>query len=138
MAIDKKTKAKLINAARKLSLAYKPRQNAKNKQKIDKALFKCSKCHTPCYEGSSQENYQEYLKTHPNALFQRGDMDHISPVIDPTKGWESWEVFYDRLFCAEDNWRYLCKPCHEKKTISEGQHRISFKEKMFKKNKKKS
>jgi 5-methylcytosine-specific restriction endonuclease McrA len=54
-------------------------------------------------------------------LFTSTDVqvDHISPVVDPVKGFVSWDVFIDRLFCEEDNYQVLCKPCHAEKTKAE-------------------
>lgn len=47
------------------------------------------------------------------------EVDHIEPIVDPTKGFESWDKFVDKLFCESKNLQALCKPCHKKKTASE-------------------
>lgn len=44
------------------------------------------------------------------------EVDHKEPVIDPRKGFISWDVYIERLFCPEENLQVLCKPCHLKKT----------------------
>ena len=44
------------------------------------------------------------------------EVDHIKPVIDPKKGFVSWDDYIKRLFCTEDNMQTLCKPCHLAKT----------------------
>jgi 5-methylcytosine-specific restriction endonuclease McrA len=44
------------------------------------------------------------------------EVDHIKPVIDPKKGFVSWDEYIKRLFCTEDNMQTLCKPCHLAKT----------------------
>lgn len=46
-------------------------------------------------------------------------IDHIKPVIDPKKGFVSWDVYIDRLFCEAKNLQALCKTCHKKKTVKE-------------------
>jgi 5-methylcytosine-specific restriction endonuclease McrA len=47
------------------------------------------------------------------------EVDHIKPVVDPKKGFQSWDVFIDRLFCEADNLQAICKPCHLLKTNAE-------------------
>jgi 5-methylcytosine-specific restriction endonuclease McrA len=39
-------------------------------------------------------------------------VDHIEPVVDPVKGFISWDVFIERLFCEKENLQVLCKSCH--------------------------
>lgn len=47
------------------------------------------------------------------------EVDHIKPVIDPKKGFKSWDDYINRLFCTEENLQVLCKPCHRIKTTKE-------------------
>ena len=46
-------------------------------------------------------------------------VDHIEPVVDPSTGFQSWDVFIDRLFCDRDNLQVLCTTCHKLKTSEE-------------------
>lgn len=46
-------------------------------------------------------------------------VDHIKPVVDPTKGFETWDKFIDRLYCEGSNLQALCKGCHSQKTKAE-------------------
>jgi 5-methylcytosine-specific restriction endonuclease McrA len=46
-------------------------------------------------------------------------VDHIEAVVDPAKGFQSWDVFIDRMFCEIENLQVLCKPCHKIKTEQE-------------------
>lgn len=46
-------------------------------------------------------------------------VDHRSPVVEPSKGFVSWDVYVDRLFCETSNLSVLCKPCHAVKTAEE-------------------
>lgn len=50
-------------------------------------------------------------------------VDHITPVVDPKKGFVSWDVFIDRMFVEIDKLQVLCKPCHKIKTDEEKQQR---------------
>lgn len=47
------------------------------------------------------------------------EVDHIKPVIDPKKGFVSWDDYIKRLFCNMDNMQTLCKQCHLAKTKKE-------------------
>ncbi len=46
-------------------------------------------------------------------------VDHISPVVDPKKGFVSWDVYITRMFCEIDGMQVMCKPCHKIKTTEE-------------------
>ena len=46
-------------------------------------------------------------------------VDHIKPVVDPKKGFVSWDSFIDRIFCEIENLQVMCKPCHKIKTDQE-------------------
>ena len=54
-------------------------------------------------------------------LFVAADVqvDHIKPVVDPKKGFVSWDDFINRIFCEIENLQTLCKPCHKVKTDQE-------------------
>lgn len=47
------------------------------------------------------------------------EVDHIKPIVDPKKGFTTWDTFIKRLFCEADNLQVLCKPCHKDKTKQE-------------------
>ena len=55
-------------------------------------------------------------KFHPSKDVQ---VDHKKPVVDPVKGFVSWDVFIARLFCDKKNLQVLCKNCHAVKTNKE-------------------
>lgn len=42
-------------------------------------------------------------------------MDHKIPVGQ----FKDWNTYVDNLFCDEDNWQVICKPCHDIKTKEE-------------------
>lgn len=48
-------------------------------------------------------------------------VDHIQPVIDPFKGFISWDEVVNRLFCEADGYQVLCTECHKNKTTVERQ-----------------
>lgn len=46
-------------------------------------------------------------------------IDHIAPVVDPNKGFTTWDEFIKRLFVEADNLQVLCKECHDHKSKDE-------------------
>jgi len=46
-------------------------------------------------------------------------VDHIDPVIDPTVGFQSWDVVIEKMYCDSTNLQVLCKSCHALKTKEE-------------------
>tara|TARA_R110000764_G_scaffold40862_3_gene91381 strand:- start:1369 stop:1758 length:390 start_codon:yes stop_codon:yes gene_type:complete len=53
--------------------------------------------------------------------FLEADMktDHIYPVIDPHKGFTTWDECIKRMYVEVDGYQILCKQCHDKKTKEE-------------------
>lgn len=54
----------------------------------------------------------------PSSEVQR---DHIQAVIDPFKGFESWDMVIERMFCNAEGYQILCSECHKKKSTVERQ-----------------
>lgn len=46
-------------------------------------------------------------------------VDHRVPVIDPELGFQTWDIFVERVFCPVENLDVLCKTCHKAKTDEE-------------------
>lgn len=130
--MDKKTKARIVQAARKISRWHKPRLAAKKKAQIDKALFLCSSCGTLCYEGKSQIRFFEYKQQYKkyNVVMESPHMDHVIPVVDPKTGfpeladqWPDFNTYFRRMFTGEENFKCLCHTCHSFKTKLENAQR---------------
>ena len=93
---------------------WQPKYNCLNAAKTEKKInpktgrlaqhYRCELCH------------EEFTQKDMN-------VDHIKPVVDPDKGFESWDVFIDNLFCEADNLQAICVPCHKKKTLEEKKKR---------------
>lgn len=47
------------------------------------------------------------------------EVDHISPVVDPSVGFIDWNTFISRLFSGKENYQVLCKSCHKDKSNKE-------------------
>ena len=46
-------------------------------------------------------------------------VDHVHPVVEPKKGFISWDVYVARMFCEIEGLQVMCKPCHKIKTDKE-------------------
>ncbi len=120
-----KWKGKIINALRRLSYSYPPRNEAKTRQKVAPATFECEHCQTWVYEGSKT---LDKLDLTPPKLLIKGKVaiDHKSPVI-PLKSFKrppwDWDEYILRMFCDDSGFQILCKSCHDKKTKQENEER---------------
>lgn len=100
----------VISALRSATRRYPPRNRALKKAFVKRQISKVS--------GRLAMHYKcavcKKLFTSTNV-----QIDHILPVVDPAKGFVSWDEYINRMYCEEDNFQVLCKPCHLKKTKKE-------------------
>jgi hypothetical protein len=94
--------------SRKWPPKYETLNTAKTEKKINKATGRLAQ-HYRC--NACQEEYTS----------KDVQVDHIEPVIDPKKGFISWDAFIEALYCESDNLQVLCKVCHKEKTKEERQ-----------------
>ena len=47
------------------------------------------------------------------------NVDHINPVVDPQKGFTTWDSYISRMFCDRKGLQVLCGTCHDIKTLAE-------------------
>jgi hypothetical protein len=117
--VNRKTIAYVKKQLRKASLANPGRVSAKNRSKIDKALFKCENksCLTAMYEGESDKNLKDLNTKHPQLTIVKGkiELDHDIPVRQG-KGDLDWNDYIESLFCDESNYNAYCPSCHAKKS----------------------
>jgi len=102
--LNKERKDFVIRHLRRASYKWPERSKAKNKTRVARGFYKCNLCG---------------LIVH----YKQIQLDHIQPIIDPEKGWISFDNFVIRLLCVEGGLQVLCKPCHAKKTKQENQLR---------------
>ena len=100
----------LVNKLRRLSYQWPERKAAIKNARISRGKYKCNSC--------SGENFG------PKDI----NLDHIIPVIDEEQGFIDFNTYIDRLFCDEDNFQVLCKPCHATKTFFEQEIRKQVKQ----------
>lgn len=89
--------------SRKWPPKYETLNAAKTEKKINKATGRLAQHYlcAMCEQEYTQKDVQ---------------VDHIKPVIDPKKGFVSWDTYIDRMFCEAPNLQVLCKICHADKT----------------------
>lgn len=130
-------KGRIVQSLRKLSLSYDERYRAKLKTKVAPSIYKCQHCGILIYDGASDiDKVCEKNKIARNKIIAgKMHMDHIEPMIDPAKGFESWDKLIDRLFCDSSGYQGLCSDCHRLKTDDENKVRSKAKKQIKKKRK---
>ena len=93
---------------RRATYQWKPRNQALVNARVERGRYKCSMC---------------------EELFRSTEVqiDHIEPVIDPRKGFTTWDDYIERLFCPVEKFQILCTVCHEQKTRIEDSLREHYK-----------
>lgn len=89
--------------SRKWPPKYETLNAAKTEKKVNKATGRLAQHYlcAMCEQEYTQKDVQ---------------VDHIKPVVDPKKGFVSWDTYIDRMFCEGKNLQVLCKICHAEKT----------------------
>jgi len=93
---------------RRGSFHWKPRNEALKLARVERGKYKCAMC-------------EELFG--PREI----QLDHIHPVIDPRKGFTTWDDYIERLYPYEEGWQTLCISCHDNKTRIEDVLREEFK-----------
>jgi 5-methylcytosine-specific restriction endonuclease McrA len=114
--VKKKSKLStwLTPKLRRISYQWKARKDAKTAARISRGKYECNMC-------SEIHGPKEIC------------LDHIVPVVDPNKGFTDWNDYIEKLFCNEDGFQVLCKPCHDVKTQEENGKRKVTRKKVKKK-----
>lgn len=111
--------AKIKKHLRRLSYQRKEYSQAKNRAKVDKAVFKCERCEVLMYDGKSEKSMERLKQEYPKIIWETPELNHLNPVIEPKKGFVTWDDYLDRLFCGPDDLEVLCKSCHLDESRSE-------------------
>lgn len=103
-------RAFITNALRAATRKWPPKYETLNDAKTEKKI-----------NPKTKRLGQHYLCNACGSDFPSRDVqvDHIEPVVDPSTGFQSWDIFIDRLFCDRDNLQVLCTACHKLKTSEE-------------------
>lgn len=104
---------KLKKHLRRLSFQRKEYTQARNRAKVDSAVFKCESCGQLMYNGKSQKSFEKLKEKYATIIWETPELDHVDSVVDVDKGWQGWDVYIERLFCGPDDLKVLCKACHK-------------------------
>lgn len=102
---------------RKASLRWGPKNEVKKAARVRKGVYICNRC----------KEEVTYTKLEGDKRIANVFVDHIIPVVDPVKGFTTWDEYIERLFCEADNLQVLCKDCHDEKSKEEKEIRNSAK-----------
>ena len=107
-------KAFIISVLRSGTQRYPPKYLTLNEARTEKKINK-----------KSGRLAQHYMCASCKEAFPAKDVnvDHIAPVVCPTQGFVSWDVYIERLYCEKENFQILCKPCHKIKSQQEKEKR---------------
>ena len=102
----------IISALRKASMWWKPKQEVLGEARVERGKYKCAAC---------WEVWPKSLPPLPWKKRKRNNaqLDHIVPVIDPLKWFESYDKWIERCFVEKEWWQVLCRECHYNKTQEE-------------------
>jgi 5-methylcytosine-specific restriction endonuclease McrA len=111
----------VIATLRRATYRWPFKNMAKNLKRVERGLYSCQVC-----SGTFS----------PKEI----NLDHIIPVIDPFKGFTTWDDFINRLFIKTDGFQVLCESCHMQKStienvlrVQNGQKAIKHRNKLTKK-----
>lgn len=90
----------VIMALRRVSFTWKGRADAIKAARVGRGLYQCNLC-------------KAIVK---NKEFR---VDHCYPVVDPEKGFTTWDDYIDRMFCESSKFQIICQACHDVKTAEE-------------------
>lgn len=106
----------IMSGLRRLSMrSWAPISQALKNARVDRGEYVCASCKQVVPASIRNEDGKRVKNVH---------VDHILPVIDVDKGFESWDKVIERLFSEADNLQVLCGDCHTKKSRSEIDQRV--------------
>lgn len=94
---------------RRTSQKWPPIANSLKQARVDRGEYLCAGC-KQVVPATTKVDGKRVKNVH---------VDHIDPVVDPTKGFENWDVFIERMFVEAEGLQVLCDACHKIKTDNE-------------------
>lgn len=102
----------LINAARKLTERYPPKEGALRNATTTGSYRRCADC-------KKEFHYSVVQADHTEPAIEPGTP---GPQIEPGLA-TGWDEYYSRLFCTDEQFQALCIFDHKKKTDAENKRR---------------
>lgn len=94
---------------RRASMKWAPISETLSEARTRRGFYQCAGCKQEV-PASTKEGRTRVKNVH---------VDHINPIIDPEKGWESWDKTIEGMFCEKTNLQVLCSECHKVKSDEE-------------------
>lgn len=93
-------------------MKWGPKNSVKSKARLRRGFYLCAGC---------KQEVPATLPPKPGnkRRINNAVVDHIDPVIDPSKGFTTWDDVIEKMFCEEEGLQLLCHACHAEKTASE-------------------
>ena len=88
---------------------WAPVSEVQKNARVQRGLYRCNCC---------QEDVPNTIRDGKKRV-QNIFVDHIKPIIDPEKGFTTWDECIENMFCEADNLQLLCKDCHDIKSNEE-------------------
>lgn len=89
---------------RRLSYRWYPRAEAMKEARLERGIYRCNAC-----EGSFRKAEVQ--------------LDHVTPVVDPSSGFTTWDAYILALLPNRFGFQVLCRGCHKEKTGRENRVR---------------
>jgi len=93
-------------------MKWPPRNEVKGTARVKRGIYTCAGWEREAHEIPASIVTD---KGRENNVF----VDHIEPVVCPTRGWKSYDSFVNRLYVEHSGLQVLCKECHDAKTAAE-------------------
>lgn len=104
---------------RSISMRWPPKNKVKQNARVQRGVYLCAGYKTKAHEVPASLPPLPGNKRRIN----NSVVDHINPVVDPIRGFVSWDELIKRLFCEADGFQLLCHDCHKHKTNDERKER---------------
>lgn len=107
------------SALRSASNKWPPKYEVKKEARVERGIYRCAGYGRKAHNVPASLPRKKGSKRRINNVL----VDHIQPVIDPEKGFISWDDVIERMFCEKEGLQVLCHECHKNKTADERQRR---------------
>jgi len=104
---------------RSISMRWPPKNKVKQNARVARGVYLCAGYKREAHEVPASLPPKPGNKRRINNVI----VDHCEPVINPKRGFVSWDELINRLFVEAERLQILCHACHLEKTKDERQCR---------------
>ena len=114
-------------ALRQASIKWPPKNEVKKAARIERGVYRCNGYKRTSHQTSASLPPKKGNKRRINNAV----VDHIHPVVDPKKGFTTWDNLIKRMFVDSKGLQVLCHDCHTRKTNDEKEIAKQWRKKMI-------